>query len=310
MTPSKKRPPQSLDELTTIIKQLLSTWAEVYQGGDSFINFEELGPRQPGGLPLNAAAIRRWFQSHPHETKMVKRRPLDSEEAFSFFWLEARIAELRHRLPTLVGPVLDVHLRSTAGHRDADWALETLQKKADEEWELDLRAKNGDIAAKRELWRRERKRNPEALKEAERTQRITGDSTKVQEWRERAEAGDWEASNKIWLYDQCIQSLAVRAQQDQERGGPDLYATSKAIKKIRDEEKKDERDEGLYEKFLKLTDTHEGAGLSTSEAYRKLTDETGFTDRYVRDRIAEQRIKRGGAPRKRGRPPKDEKKGA
>lgn len=139
---NSRRPKQSLEALRLIIKELLSDHAVVYQGGDSFINFEELGPRESGGLPLNAAYIRRYFQNHPEEMRSISRYFADKDEADSHLLLEIKLWEMRLHNPTLASPVDHIHFRSTAGHKDAEWALNVAKNKA----------KKGNWEAWNQIW--------------------------------------------------------------------------------------------------------------------------------------------------------------
>lgn len=113
----------SFDETRRTIIQLLEDHAHIYQGGESLPDFAEKGPPQPGGYSLNAEHIRRHFQGHP-EIETVAPRRLMRVEAESHEKLQEQLAVLRKVAPKLAGAIDDIHMRSTAGQKDAQWVRE------------------------------------------------------------------------------------------------------------------------------------------------------------------------------------------
>lgn len=110
----------SFEQMRLTVMQLLEDHSQIYQGGESFPDFAELGPATAEGhFPLNASLIRRYFQDHPKEMQAISRYFLDSQEAESHLLLEGKLRELRSQLPDVVGPVDAIHFRSTAGNKDA-----------------------------------------------------------------------------------------------------------------------------------------------------------------------------------------------
>lgn len=125
-----RKPSQSPAELKRIIRRLLESLADIYQGGESLPNFEAKGPAGPEGFPLNVSYLLRHFQDHPNELKAIKRRLGDSDEAASHIWLEAQMIQLREEYPCLTRWVDDIHFRSTAGTKDGDFWIKVKENMA------------------------------------------------------------------------------------------------------------------------------------------------------------------------------------
>jgi hypothetical protein len=124
------------------IVRLLKSFSDVWQGGQSFPDFAEMGPQGPEGFPFNAEYIRRFFQDHV-ERETIRHRPLEDAEAQSHGLVIGALEQLEKDFPQLAGAVYDMFFRCSAGHADYEKLKQDVQTAKDEV--LALRQKTAEM---------------------------------------------------------------------------------------------------------------------------------------------------------------------
>lgn len=273
----------SFEQMRLTVMQLLEDHSQIYQGGESFPDFAELGPATAEGhFPLNATLIRRYFQNHPKEMNAISRYFLDGQEAESHILLEAKLWEMRRALPDVVGPVDVIHFRSTAGNKDA----KAIRDRAN---------LNGRVYGKyMQLERREKKqediRSVIAREENISPERVTEIVQHVQMFGPRSESF-------MRIYDCCIDLLSIWFLNQ----GIDLYATAARRKTIREEKAGEEFNKTLYYRYMDL----ESEGKKAKDIKDIIRGENGgISHRRIEQIVESQREQEGEEKRPRGRPKK------
>lgn len=273
----------SFEQMRLTVMQLLEDHSQIYQGGESFPDFAELGPATAEGhFPLNATLIRRYFQNHPKEMNAISRYFLDGQEAQSHILLEAKLWEMRRELPDVVGPVDVIHFRSTAGNKDA----KAIRDRAD---------LNGRVYGKYRQLERQGK-EPEAIKsmiardEKLMPERIAAIVAHVERNGARSESF-------MRIYDCCIDLISIWFLNQ----GVDLYATLARRKTIREEKAGEEFNKQLYYRYMDL----EAEGKKAKDIKDIISGENGgISHRRIEQIVESQREQEGEEKRPRGRPKK------
>lgn len=284
---------QSFEELRITVIQLLEDHSQIYQGGESFPDFAELGPATAEGhFPLNASLIRRYFQDHPKEMRVVSRYFLDSEEAKSHLLLEGKLWEMRKQLPDVVGPVDIIHFRSTAGNKDAN----AIRQKADLHGRVYGRYRQ---LVKKQLQKKEKA--PETFRlDLEKVKSTIAHEEHITPERvaaivEHVERNGARSESFMRIYDCCIDLLTIWFLNQ----GEDLYATQARRKTIKQEKAGEEFNEQLYFRYMDL----EAQGKKPKAIKATISGENGgISPRRIEQIVESQREQMGQQKRPPGRP--------
>lgn len=273
----------SFDQMRLTVMTLLEDHSQIYQGGESFPDFAELGPATAEGhFPLNATLIRRYFQHHPKEMNSISRYFLDSQEAQSHILLEAKLWEMRRELPDVVGPVDIIHFRSTAGTKDA----KAIRDRAD---------LLGRVYGRYKQLARQGKEPSDIRSIIARDEKIT--PQRVAEIVEHVAWSGARSQSFMRIYDCCIDLLALWFLNQ----GIDLYATLARRKTIREDKAGEEFNKQLYYRYMDL----QVEGKKSKDIKDIISAENcGISHRRIEQIVESQREEAGEEKRPRGRPKK------